>query len=166
MESGVSASRLIDLYTVYAFTITYNIKSRDSSLVERQTRDRKVASSNPGRSGGRIFFSTVKFVFWLLFGVRSIPVSLQWHVKDPCHSAKSAGGRLHQNTHTPLTQRNRSGLTMPLWRHSVETLWNELTRNLSGNIRPQSSQLAEPLWIDPGTKSETSVRELISASNK
>ena len=29
---------------------------------------------------------------------------------------------------------------------------NELTRNLSGNIRPQSSQLAEPLCIDPGIK--------------
>ena len=30
---------------------------------------------------------------------------------------------------------------------------NELKRNLSWNIRPQSSQLAEPLWTDPGTKS-------------
>ena len=29
---------------------------------------------------------------------------------------------------------------------------NELTCNLSGNIRPQSSQLAEPLRIDPGIK--------------
>ena len=39
---------------------------------------------------------------------------------------------------------------------------NELTRNLLGNIRPQSSKLAEPLSIDPGLKSEISVRELIS----
>ena len=31
--------------------------------LERQTRDRKVASSNPGRSGGRIFFSRVNFVY-------------------------------------------------------------------------------------------------------
>ena len=30
-------------------------------------------------------------------------------------------GRLHLNTHTPLTQRNRSGLTTPLSRHSVGT---------------------------------------------
>ena len=29
--------------------------------LERRTRDRKVASSNPGRSGGRIFFSRVNF---------------------------------------------------------------------------------------------------------
>ena len=34
--------------------------------LERQTRDRKVASSNPGRSGGRIFSSRVNFVFWLI----------------------------------------------------------------------------------------------------
>ena len=39
---------------------------------------------------------------------------------------------------------------------------NELTRNSSGNARLQSSQLAEPLWTDPGLKSGISVRELIS----
>ena len=49
------------------------------------------------------------------------PVLPQWHVKDPGHSAKSAGGRLHLNTHTQLTQRSRSGLTMPLSRHTVGT---------------------------------------------
>ena len=41
--------------------------------------------------------------------------------KHPGHSAKSAGGRLHLNTHAPLTQRSRSGLTMLLSRHSVGT---------------------------------------------
>ena len=87
--------------------------------LERRTRDRKVASSNPGRSGGRIFFSRVDFVCCLLFDVRSSPVLPQWHVKDPGHSAKSAGGRLHLNSHTPLTHRSRSGLTMPLPRQSV-----------------------------------------------
>ena len=45
----------------------------------------------------------------------------QWHVKDPGYFAKSVGGRLHLNVHTPLTQRSRSGLTMPLSRHSVGT---------------------------------------------
>ena len=29
---------------------------------------------------------------------------------------------------------------------------NEVTRNSSGNIWPQSSQLTEPLWTDPGIK--------------
>ena len=94
--------------------------SRESLLVQRQTRSRRIASSSPGRSGGRIFFSRVNFVCWFLFGVRSTPVLPQWHVKDPGHSAKSAGGRLHLNTHTPMTQRSRSGLTM-LFRHRVGT---------------------------------------------
>ena len=43
---------------------------------------------------------------------------------------------------------------------------NELTLNLLGNIRPQSSQLAEPLWADPGIKSGISVRELSSSKTK
>ena len=43
---------------------------------------------------------------------------------------------------------------------------NELTRNLSENIRPQSSQLDESLWTDPGIKSGISVRELISSLKK
>ena len=47
------------------------------------------------------------------------PVLSQWHVKDPGHSVKSADGWLHLNMHTPLTQRSRSGLTMPLSSHCV-----------------------------------------------
>ena len=85
----------------------------------------------------------------------------QWQVKDPGHSVKSAGGRLHLNTHTPLTQRSRNGLTMPLAGHK-NLSGNELTRNLSENIRLQSSHLAEPLWANPGLKSGIKVHELIS----
>ena len=44
---------------------------------------------------GKIIFCRVNFVCWLLFGVRSISVLPQWLVKDPGHSTKSAGGRLH-----------------------------------------------------------------------
>ena len=43
---------------------------------------------------------------------------------------------------------------------------NELTRNSSGNTRPQSFQLAEPLWTDPGVNSGISVREQISTLKK
>ena len=57
----------------------------------------------------------------LLFGASSTPVLPQWHVKDPGHNAESTDDRLHLNTHTPLTQRSRSGLTLPLSRHSVGT---------------------------------------------
>ena len=86
-----------------------------------------------------------------------------WHKKDLGHTAKSAGGRLHLNTHTPLTQRSRSELTMPTSRHSVWT-YSETRSHATcrGNNRPQSSQLHEPLWTDPDIMSGINVRELIS----
>ena len=95
--------------------------SWDTWRLECWTHDSKVASLNPCRSGQRIFFSRVNIVYWHLFGVCSIPTLLQWHIKDPSHSAKSAGGRIQLNMHTPLTQQSMSGLTMPLSRHSVGT---------------------------------------------
>ena len=68
------------------------------------------------------FFSPETTLYADSYSVSVPPLVLpQWHVKDPGHSAKSAGGRLHLNTHTPLTQRSRSGLTMLLSRHSMET---------------------------------------------
>ena len=87
---------------------------------ERRTRDRKVASSNPGRSGGRILCSSESTLCADPYSV-SLPVLPQWHENDPGLLAKSVGGRLHLNTHTPLTQRSWSGLTMPLSRHGVGT---------------------------------------------
>ena len=77
--------------------------------------------SNTSKNGRRIFFSRVNFICWLLFSCHSIPVLLQWHVKDRSHSAKSASGRLHLNMHTLMTERSQSGLTTPLSRHSVGT---------------------------------------------
>ena len=74
----------------------------------------------------------------------------QYRVKDLGHSAKSAGGRLQLDKQTSMTQRSRSGLTNILSRRSMGThQGNELTRNSSGNARPQSSQLAEPIETDP-----------------
>ena len=35
------------------------------------------------------------------YGICSTLVLPQSHVKDPSHSARSAGGRLHLNTHAP-----------------------------------------------------------------
>ena len=64
-----------------------------------------------------------------LFGARSTPALPQWHVKDPDHSAKSAGSRLHLNTHTPLSQRSQSGLT----KHSVGIYQEVSTHNSSRN---------------------------------
>ena len=91
---------------------------------------------------------------------------LQWHVKDPGRSAKSVGGGLHLNMNTPLTQRSRSGLIMPLSRLCGNSSGKELTHNSSGNTRSQSSLLAEPLCTDPGLKSGISVRKLICTLKK
>ena len=69
------------------------------------------------------------------------------------------------NTRTAVTQRSRNELTL-LWRYSVGTYQeNELICNLLGSARPQSSQLAEPLWTDPGLKSGISVLELSPLKN-
>ena len=43
---------------------------------------------------------------------------------------------------------------------------NKLTCNSSGNTWPQLSQLAEPLWTDPGIRSGISVRKPISTFKK
>ena len=73
----------------------YHEWSRDSSVAARRTRDRKVAGSSRGWSDGRIFFSRVVFMCSdSYFGICSTPLLLQQYVKDPGHSAKSAGGRL------------------------------------------------------------------------
>ena len=85
--------------------------------LERRTLDRKVASSNPGRSSAIFFLQSN--VCAHSNSVSVPPLLPQWHVKDPGHSAKSVGSKLHLNTHTTLTKRSRSGLTMPLSRHSV-----------------------------------------------
>ena len=63
--------------------------------LERRTRDWKVAGSNPCWNGGRIFFSGVDFLCWLLFRYPFHPrVTAVARKKNPGHSAKSAGGRL------------------------------------------------------------------------
>ena len=79
------------------------LKVKIACWSEGWTHDKKIVSPNSGRSGERIFFSRVNFACWLLFSVRSTLVLPQWYVKDPGHSAKSAGGSLHRNTHMPLT---------------------------------------------------------------
>ena len=61
----------------------------------------------------------------------------QTFASEEKNTTKSAGGRLHLN---------------------------ELTHSLSGNTRPQSSQLSQPLWTDPGVESGISVRELMSTN--
>ena len=103
----------VKLLSPSTLLLLWSILSRDSLLVERRALHQKVASSNLGRNSGRIFFSRVNFQCWLLFGVCSIPVLLQWLLKDPS-SARSASCRLQLNMHTHMTQRSVSGLAL-IW---------------------------------------------------
>ena len=87
--------------------------SRDSLLAKRQIHDRKIASLNPAGVAGE--FSSPELTLCADFYLVSVPPPglPQWHVKDPGHSAKSAGDRLHLNTHTTLLRNvNRSHLIM------------------------------------------------------
>ena len=70
--------------------------------LERRTHDWKVAGSNPCWSGGIIFLlqGWLSVLTLILVSVPP-PVLPQQHIKDPGHSAKSAGGRLQLNMHTP-----------------------------------------------------------------
>ena len=67
--------------------------------LEHWTCDWRVPGSSPGRSSGRIFFSRVSFLCWLLFQYMLHPSVTT--VKNPCLSAKSVSGRLQLDTHTP-----------------------------------------------------------------
>ena len=60
----------------------------------------------PAGTAGEFSSPGSTFCAYSYFGIRSTPVLPQSvlpqkHVKNPGHSAKSAGGRLQLNTHTP-----------------------------------------------------------------
>ena len=105
---------------VHNFCYSHNV-GEESLSAKHQTCRQEVVSLSPDSNGRRIVFSGVNFLCWLVFSDHFNIVLLQWHVKDPGHPAKTAGGRLHLNkcVYIPWTQL-WSGLTI-LSRHSVGT---------------------------------------------
>ena len=108
-------------------------------LTERWTCDWKVASSNPGRSSRRIFFSRVNFVCWLIQcpfhpSVTAMAHKRSWSFCQKCSS------RLHLKAHTSLTQRSWSGLTT--------VSGNKLTHNSSRNTQLELSHSARWAILD------------------
>ena len=103
-------------------TIFVNTRSSDSLLVRAPDSRLKGCEFESRQERGDNFFSFFSRVNFLCRPYSmSVPSLLpKWHVKDPDYSAKSAGGRLHLNTHTHLIQRSRSGLTRQS-RHGVGT---------------------------------------------
>ena len=47
--------------------VRFSLKAGTAQWLECWTHDWKVTGSNPCRGGGRIFFSKVNFLYWLLF---------------------------------------------------------------------------------------------------
>ena len=67
-----SWTHYFSISVVSGFHCVYPWANRDSLLVERRTRDRKIASSDPGRGGGRIFILQSYLCALTLFSV-SVP---------------------------------------------------------------------------------------------
>ena len=119
-----------------------------------------------------------KFPHCLDSGIVS-PLRLRW-VKGVCVFrcfGRMSGNRGLERTpnksqHTKLTPEKKilppllPRFELATFRSRVQRFENEFTCNLSTNIQSQSSQLAEPLWTDPGIKCGISMRELISTKKK
>ena len=100
-----TATHYDSLFTALALDTLLPTKQESEAGIaqwfQRRTRDRKVPGSSPSRSGWRIFLLQGQLCVLTYFGICSTLVLLQYHVKDPDHSAKSAGGRLQLNAHIP-----------------------------------------------------------------
>ena len=97
------------------------------------------------------------------------PVLPQLHVKDPGHSAKSAGDRLHLNTHAALTLRSWSGLTMPLsgYSHhhhhypSRQLAYRAATKLLHPCLSLASPWMVPQLWFIFFISASTVLRQVV-----
>ena len=127
--------------------------ARIACWLEHWTCDRKVANSNPGRSGRRIFFLfsqlCVLTFTWCPFHPRVNTVAS----KRPRSFCQKRRWQVTPKHACALTQWSRSGLTMLLPRHSVETY-------------QETSSHATRQGTLSHSKSGISVRELISTLKK
>ena len=120
--------------------------------LQRRTRARKIVSSNPGRSGRRIFFSRVCVLTLIRCPFQpSVTAVARKRPRSFCQKCRWQITPRHAYTFDPT----KSGWAdySAVQADCGNLSENELTRNSSGNTRLQASQLAEPLWTDPGLKS-------------
>ena len=79
-----------------------NLGAGIAQWLERRTRDWKVAGSNPCWNGGRIFFSRVDFLCWLLFRYPFHPrVTTVARKRSRSFCQKCRWQVTAKNTHTP-----------------------------------------------------------------
>ena len=139
-------------------------ESLDSLLVEYWSRDRKVASPNPDRSGGRIFFFGVNFVCWLLFGVRYTPRVTAAARKRPrslCQKCRWQITLQHVYTLDPAKSKYADyAATSIVWEPIRKRVHTQL-------VRERLATVVSARWITGDWswhKSGNCVRELISTS--
>ena len=128
-------------------------RSQNSLLVERRTRDRTVASSNSGRSGGKSFFLQSRLCVLPLIRCPLHPRFTSVTRKRPRPVCRNCGWQVtptHAYTLDPTKSEWADYAAIQALCGNL--LGNKLTRNSSGNTRSQSSKLAEPLRTDPGLK--------------
>ena len=139
---------------------------RDGLLGKRQTHNGKVVSLNPSRSSEGIFFSNVNlcadsyFSIWCPFHLCVITVASKrpWSFCQQCRWQVTAIYIVY--TLDPMKLELADCAAVQAQRGNLSG--NKLTHNSSGNTWPQLSQLAKPLWTDPGVKSRIIMCELIS----
>ena len=102
-------------------TSLYTMGSRDSLLVRVPDSWSKGCQFESWQERWKNFLLQSKLCVLTLIQCPFHPLVTTVARKSPGHTAITAGGRLHLNTHTSLSQRSQSGLTMPLSRHSVGT---------------------------------------------
>ena len=116
--------RLSSLWIQHSSVLQYR-GAGIAQWLEHRTRDWKVGGSNPCWNGGRIFFSRVDFLCWLLFRYPFHPRVTTVARKKSRSFCQSAGGRLQLNTHTPYV----CGFYWTVLRH-----WSQLVPNMSNDI--------------------------------
>ena len=143
------------------------LESQDSLLVKWRPCDWKVASLSPSRSDLRVFFSIVHFLCRLLFSVCPPDVTAVTHKRSQsfCQKCRWQVTPKHAYTHNPLKSEwvdyaLHAGI---VWKPNRE-ISPHATHQVT--LKTQSSQLAEPLWTNPGLKSSIGVHDLISTLKK
>ena len=113
--------------------------------LERRTRGRKVASSIPGRSGGRILFSSQLCVLTLLRCPFHPRVTAMARKRPRSYCQKGRWQVTPKHAYTLDPSKSEWADYAAVRAEYGNLSGNKLTRNSSGNTRLQSSQLAEPL---------------------
>ena len=110
----IPIARIMSYTDFSGWTECCTLEARIACWLECLTRDQKVACSNPGRSGGKFFFSRVNFMCWLWSTFHACDTTVAH--KIPWSFCQKCRWQV-----TPKHSRSQSGLTMPLLGHSVGT---------------------------------------------